>query len=238
MFRQADRSGRLAQGEMPLDWNSVAKLSQEAFREGVNEWIGKARIQGGLVKGPAATLTPGSLVSDANIERDVVQRLIASKVPAEISQALAKELAAAWKQWAEGFTLHLPNAYPSFAAFPGPAAPPTPTATGAIPLSMGSSTGEASLTAAVLANRLGSALRLHALKISGGSPDQAAKSLATWIEGSFSQWKGLAKLVGVMGQGSAPTFAPPYVPVAPVVRGENLSAGPVFAGPRFGKVSV
>jgi hypothetical protein len=216
----------------------VAKLSQDAFREGVNEWIGKARIQGGLVKGPSAILTPGSLVSDVNIERQMVQKLIASQVPAEISQVLAKEPAAAWKEWASGFQLQLPKAYPSFAAFPGPMAPPTPTALGAIPLSQGSSAGEASLTAANLANRLGSALRVHATKVGGGTPDQAVKIVATWVDSSFREWKGLAKLVGLMGQGSAPTFAPPYVPVAPVVRGENLSAGPVFAGPRFGRVSI
>jgi hypothetical protein len=227
----------LAEEETALDWNSIAKLTQEAFRDAVNEWIGKARVQGGLVNGPSAVLTPGSLVSDANIESAIVQKLIASQVPPDISQVLAKELAAAWKEWAAGFRLQLPKAYPSFAAFPGPVAPPTPTALGSVPLSQGSSAGEASLTAAILANRLLSALRVQAMKI-GGSLDQAVKSLAAWIDSSFSQWKGQAKLVGLMGQGSAPTFAPPYVPVAPVVKGQNLSAGPVFAGPRFGLVSL
>lgn len=220
-----------------MDWNSIARLAQEAFRQGVNEWIGKARIQGGQVNGPAATLTPGSLVSDVNLEREILQKLIASNLPPEISQVLAKELSAAWKEWAAGFQLRLPKAYPTFAAVPGPAAPPTPTAQGAIPLSQGSSTGEASLSAAILANRLASALRLHA-KFGGGSPDQAFKNLATWIDNSFTQWKGVVKLVGIMGKGPAPTYAPPYVPVAPVIKGENVSSGPVFAGPRFGNVAV
>ena len=39
-----------------------------------------------------------------------------------------------------------------------------------------------------------------------------------------------------MGRGPVPTFAPPYVPVGPVISGDNLSMGSVFAGPRFGKI--
>src|SRR5579872_2762206 len=134
------RSGRVAEEEraMAMDWNLVARLSQEAFRAAVNEWISKARIQGGQINGPAATLTPGSLASDVDLERHIAQKLIAANLPAEISRILAKELSGAWKAWAAGFQLKLPRAYPSFAAIPGPAAPPTPAA-GAIPLSQGSS---------------------------------------------------------------------------------------------------
>jgi hypothetical protein len=62
------------------------------------------------------------------------------------------------------------------------------------------------------------------------------KGLANWIESSFQEWKGLVTLVGLTGTGPVPTFAPPYVPVGPVVMGDTRSAGPVFAGPRFGKV--
>jgi len=219
-----------------LDWNAIAKLSREAFRDAVNDWIGKARIRGGQVKGPDAALTPGSLVSDGNIETMVLEKLIAARAPAEIARALAKELAAAWNAWAAGFQVQLPGAYPKFAAFPGPKAPPTPAPP--IALAQGISAGEASLKASVLAGKLASALRVHASKVRGGSPDQAIKSLAEWVESSFREWKGITKLVGVMGKGSVPTFAPPYVPVGPVVMGDNVSAGPVFAGPRFGKVVI
>jgi hypothetical protein len=218
-----------------VDWNSLAKLAREAFRDAVNDWISKARIQGGQVRGPDATLTPGSLVSDGNIESMVVQKLVAAQVPPEIARSLARELAAAWNGWAAGFQVHLPGAYPKFAAFPGPVAPPT--AAPPIALARGSSTGEVALRASVLAAKLTPALRTHASKGRVGSPEQAIKSLAEWVDSSFQEWKGLTKLVGVMGQGRA--FAgPPYVPVAPVAMGDNISAGPVFAGPRFGKVVI
>ena len=221
-----------------MDWNTIAKASQDAFREGVNEWIGRARIRGGRVNGPSAHLTPGSLVSDGNIESKVVQKLIGSQVPAEISRALAKELAAAWNDWAAGFQIYIPSAYPSFAAFPGPVAPPTPAATGPVPLWNGSSIGEAGLKASILEHKLGSAVKLHVGKAIGGPPEQALKSLANWVESSFVEWKSLTRLVGVMGQGPIPAFAPPYVPVGPVIMGDNLSTGPVFVGPRFGRVAI
>jgi len=220
-----------------MDWNGIAKQAQEAFRTGVNEWIGKARIQGGTVRGPSATLTPGSLVSDTNLEMRMVQLLADSRVPREIAVALAKVLATAWNEWAAGFQIHIPKAYPTLAAVPGRFGPPTPVV-GAPFLSQGSSQGETSLKASLLANRLTSALQMHATKAPASSLDTATKNLANWVDSSFSEWKAGVKMVGLLGQGPVPTFAPPYVPIGPVVAGENTSAATLFAGPRFGKIVV
>jgi hypothetical protein len=219
-----------------LDWTSIARAAREAFRDAVNDWIGKARIRGGQVRGPTAILTPGSLVSDGNIEIIMLQKLIAGRLPPDVARTLARELATAWSGWAAGFQAQVPGAYPLFAAFPGPVAPPTPAAP--IALAQGSSPGEVSLKASVLAGKLSAALRPYANKVQGGSLDQATKGLADWIDSSFQEWKGRTMLVGIMGKGSAPTFATPYVPVAPVTIGDNASAGPVFTGPRFGKSAI
>jgi hypothetical protein len=164
----------------------------------------------------------------------MLQKLTAGKVPQEIARPLATELAAAWNAWAAGFQIQIPGAYPTFAAFPGPIAPPTP----AMPvgLAQGTSPGEGSLKAAVLTAKLAPLLRRHSKSIREGSPDGAVKDLTGWIESSFQEWKNVVKLVGVMGSGRVATFAPPYVPVGPVVAGDNSSTGPIFAGPRFGKV--
>jgi hypothetical protein len=219
---------------MDVDWNTIAKLSREAFRVAVNEWIGRARIQGGKVSGSSALLTPGSLTSDTNIEMRMLQILSSSQIPRGVSAALAEILAAAWNDWANGFRIQLRNAYPSFVAIPGHAAPPT-RAVAEPPLSEGSSTGEASLKAPFLSSKLSSALRIYVTK-GQESPDQAMDGLAIWVEGSFTDWKNLTKLVGISGKGQAPTFAPPYVPVAPVTSGVNVSVGSPFAGARFGKI--
>ena len=217
-----------------MDWNTIARLTKTAFRDAVNEWIGMARVQGGQVRGTEAILTPGSLSSGANIESAVLQRLAGSKVHVEIARVLAKELASAWNGWAAGFQVRVPGAYPTFAAFPGPTAPPT--AATPIRLTKGVSTGDAGLKSAMLTTKLTSALRIPATKAVMGTPDAAMKGLADWVDGSFQDWKAQAMLVNVMGHGPVPTFAPPYVPVGPVVTGNVMSSGPVFAGARFGKI--
>lgn len=219
-----------------MEWNEIVKSVQDAYRVAVNEWIGKARIQGGTVKGPSAVLTPGSLVSETNIEARMVQILGGSRVPRDIAAALARVLAGAWNEWAAGYQIQIPKAYPSFAAVPGRVAPPTP-ASQAPPLSQGNSRGEASLKAPLLTQRLAAALGMPAANAAGGSSD-AVKNLASWVEGSFSEWKAGTTMVGLIGKGPVPTFAPPYVPVGPVIAGENMSAAVLFAGPRFGKVII
>jgi hypothetical protein len=217
-----------------VDWNSVAQLSQEAFRIAVNEWIGRARIQGGNVSGATAILTPGSLVSDVNIEARMMEILAGWRVPPGISSTVAKVLAASWNDWALGFQIQIPGAYPSFMAVPTPTVPPTRAAVSP-PLSLGSSAGETSLKAQVLASRLDSALRAYSMKGSGGT-EPAMQNLAAWVEGSFNQWKSTVTLTSLVGRGSASTLGPPYVPVAPVTSGDNLSAGPPLVGPPFGIV--
>ena len=89
----------------------------------------------------------------------------------------------------------------------------------------------------MLSPRLVSALRLHAGRDMAGL-DSAITELTSWVEASFRDWKVTAQVVGVMGKGPIPSFAPPYVPVGPVVMGDNLSGpGHVIAGPRFGRLT-
>jgi hypothetical protein len=115
-------------------------------------------------------------------------------------------------------------------------APPTP-AQGAFPISRGTSAGEQRLGAATLSPRLVAAVRGLAGRDTAGL-DKSIAELASWVEASFRDWKVSAQVVGVKGKGPIPTFAPPYVPVGPVVMGENVSApGQVIAGPRFGRLT-
>ena len=218
-----------------MDWVAIAKATRTAFEQSVNDWIVASFVQGGWVRGPNAELTPGSLKSSVDIEQRMMQALTIGRVPAPIAQALAKELAGAWRAWADGFHLSLPGAYPKLAAVPGPMAPPTPAAS-AFPLSRGTSTGEHRLSAATLSSQLVTALRAHAGR-ELPALDSAIKALGSWVEASFRDWKLSAQVVGVMGKGPIPSFAPPYVPVGPVVMGDNISGpGHVLAGPRFGRI--
>lgn len=219
-----------------MDWAAITKAARAAFGQSVNDWIVASYVQGGVVRGPNAELTPGSLKSSVDLEQHLMKALTAGRVPLTIAQALAKELGGAWRAWADGFHLSLPGAYPTLAAVPGPMAPPTP-ASGAFPIARGTSTGEHRLSAAALSPQLVTALRVHAGR-ELPALDSAVKELSSWVEASFRDWKLSAQIVGVMGRGPIPSFAPPYVPVGPVVMGDNISGpGHVIAGPRFGRLT-
>jgi len=219
-----------------MDWVAITKATRAAFGQSVNDWIIASYVQGGWVTGPNAELTPGSLKSSVEIEQRLMQALTVERVPAPVAQALATELGGAWRAWADGFRLSLAGAYPKLAAVPGPMAPPTPAA-GAFPISRGMSVGEQRLSAAMLSPRLVNVLRAHAGR-DMPALDGAIKELTTWVEASFRDWKLTAQVVGVMGKGPIPSFAPPYVPVGPVVMGDNISGpGHVIAGPRFGRLT-
>lgn len=220
------------------NWNEVAKAACEAFRAGVNDWISKARIQGGRVNGPNAELTPGSFTSASNFEPLMVEAMVKARVPADIARVFACELWSAWKEWADGFRMLLPGIYPQLAAFPGPMAPPMP-GRGTFPLSQGSSTGETRLQPPMLSMKLNAALRLH-LKPGSGAKE-AIDQVVKWVDASFQEWKLMAQINGAAasGRGQVPTYAPPYVPVGPVVMGDNLpmpGSAAVVVGPRFGKI--
>jgi hypothetical protein len=217
-----------------MDWNGMAAAAREGFRQAANSWISKAQIQGGQINGPSLQIPPGSLKSLTSMEAELLQALTMAKVSPAVANALASTLAGAWNAWAAGFQMHAPGAYPTFAAVPGPVAPPTPSTP--IALRQGFSSGEPMLQAALLSPKLSAALRPFAREI-GGAAEPAIRALAEWVESSFKEWKNTVMLVGILGRGPVPTFAPPYVPVGPVVMGDSISGGgPIFAGPRFGKI--
>jgi hypothetical protein len=218
-----------------MDWSAIAKGARIGFEKGANEWILGARVRGGVIQGPNAELTPGSLTSDVSFESVIAQSMTSAGAPALVSQAVARELWSAWKEWADGFRMSIPGAFPTFAAYPGPQAPPTPAAQAGYPLVRGTSPGEYRLQAATLQSRLNAALRTAAGRDLTAMSTEVVR-LTTWIESSFRDWKSSAQIMGLMGRGPVPAFAPPYVPVGPVISADSLSSVSVVAGPRFGNL--
>ena len=220
-----------------MDWSRIASSARTGFERSVNEWILRARVGLGRIQGPNAEITPGSLSSDVNFEPMLRDAMTAAGAPAPVSQLIARELAGAWREWADGFRMSLPGAFPGFAAFPGPQAPPTRTAQASYPLSMGSSAGEYRLRAPSIQARLTSALHASAGR-EASEMGTEVRRLANWIDLSVRDWMASAQVIELMGGGPTPTWAPPYVPVGPVIVGSgHYSAAPGrLAGPRFGKV--
>ena len=50
------------------------------------------------------------------------------------------------------------------------------------------------------------------------------KAIATVLSLAFLMWLPMQQVMLVMGKGPIPTFAPPFVPVGPVVGGDNIAA--------------
>ena len=109
-----------------------------------------------------------------------------------------------------------PPPLPPFAAFPGPQAPPVPNVP--MPLITCPSATMSDLTPGPLKqamiDKLGDKDALH--------HEVLFDSIAIGFSLAFLLWLGTQPIMLVMGKGPIPSFAPPYVPVGPVVMGDNI----------------
>jgi hypothetical protein len=63
----------------------------------------------------------------------------------------------------------------------------------------------------------------------GPYSDPLFASVADGFSKSIASWMPTQMVTGVLGRGPVPVFAPPYVPVGPVIGGTIIEAGPHFA---------
>lgn len=141
---------------------------------------------------------------------------------AKYRDAVAKGVSKCFKDWQDNVIVPGLPWYPAFVAFPGPMAPPMPNVP--MPLICCPSPMMASIvTPFTMKDEMTKAL-------DGGlkdkDPDKQHEALfdgiATVLALAFLMWLPMQQITLVMGKGSIPTFAPPYVPVGPVVMGDNL----------------
>lgn len=131
-----------------------------------------------------------------------------------------------WELWAKNVMIPGFPFYPAFAAFPGPQAPPMPNVP--FPLSTLISAGTPAMTPPALAKKvqacIGTAANTQEAKT-------AINGFATDIGGRFTLCMGSCQLMNVMGSGPVHSFAPPFIPVGPVV-GVSCTGGliPIPAG--------
>ncbi|MCB9665800.1 MAG: hypothetical protein H6732_16950, partial [Alphaproteobacteria bacterium] len=171
------------------------------------------RIDGPVLRGLQAEVPRGM------VEDELGAALVDVGVPRVIARAWAKAAERAWaKQWRK-WTLPPTKAFPSFAAVAAPEAPPTEAEP--FPLRPDASRAYGELSPEELyvdlADRLGDLLNLPGLP-------EAVKAWATRVGGGVAAWSEQATLGGIWGQGPVPAFAPPYVPVGPVIAGDNVAA--------------
>lgn len=108
--------------------------------------------------------------------------------------------------------------YPAFAAFPGPVAPPMPNVP--TPLISCPSSQMAKIT---VASKLKKSI-YNFLPSDMQTPENEAfvEGIAAQLAIQFLIWLTSQMVTNVLGKGPVPTFAPPYVPVGPVIGGDNI----------------
>jgi hypothetical protein len=138
--------------------------------------------------------------------------------------AVAKGVSQCFKDWQDQVTVPGLPWYPAFAAFPGPMAPPMPN----IPVPLIACVSS-KMTSITMPDDMTSAMD-DALdgELKKKDPDKQYnalhKAIATVLSLAFLMWLPSQMVMLVMGKGPIPTFAPPFVPVGPVVGGDAIAA--------------
>lgn len=184
--------------------------------DGIDKWLKMATVVGVIINGPVGVVAPG------NVQGPPLGPLILAKAPmntpqeSKYSNAIANAFGTLWQAWHLGIAGTL--MYPAFAAFPGPVAPPTPNVP--MPLIALPSGGEAGLSPnslkGLMQTNLADPEALHAPELF----DALAKAFSV----VFQIFKASTLVQNVLGTGPIPTFAPPFVPVGPVVMGTGNGA--------------
>lgn len=135
---------------------------------------------------------------------------------AMVRDAVANGIGQQWSALANSVRVPGLPWYPPFAAFPGPRTPPIPN----IPCPFSALTQDRlALSPVNLKSAMRSALR--------GNMDYCMEffeSVAVALQPALLMWTNSQQVMNVLGQGPVPSFAPPYVPVGPVVGGSIISS--------------
>jgi hypothetical protein len=170
-----------------------------------------AMLQGVIISGPVAI---GGIIVGPPLQPLVYIQSMGAGMgqwETKIRQQISIAFGNCWNQMIGSASVPGLPWYPMFAAFPGPMAPPTPNTPTPIAALIRNS---APMTGFSLRNAFSNFLQ--------GSMDyhiQFSDALATSIDASFQIWLSSTMVTNVLGTGPVPTFAPPYVPVGPVVGG-------------------
>lgn len=187
-----------------------------AVCDGISQWQATATMAGVMINAVVGVVTPGCVIGPPLTP--LILALAPKKTPQEMkySMAVASAFGNAWLTWSTGLTGQI--LYPAFAAVPSPVAPPMPNVP--MPLVAFTSPGEAQLAPATLKQSMvglhGDPTALHS--------DALFDAFAQGFSPVFNLMKVSTQVKNVLGTGPVPTFAPPFVPVGPVIGG--IGTGP------------
>ncbi len=182
-----------------------------------SQWQSTTAMTGVMIFGPVASM--GQIVGPPLLP--LIMSSAPKTTPMELrySLAIAMAISNAWLAYTA--TIKIPGLpwYPAFSAFPGPVAPPMPNIpTPIIALTQAANLVSKSVLKAQMIGNLADPKALH--------HTQLFDSIADAFEKVFLIWQTTTQVTNVLGFGPIPTFAPPVVPVGPVVGGTgNMAPG-------------
>ena len=197
-------------------WGAWSRAANMAARKEALGWIGQAYVDRNLCKIFAKTVvgTPGVLKSRYSFKGEIRKALIAAGAPKASAEGWDKAFKESWDRWAKNVMIPGLPFYPAFTAYPGPQAPPMPNVP--VPLTTLPSAGMAAMTpdkmTKTVQSRIGSSAKSQEATF-------AISAFANDISRRFLMCMSGCQLMNVMGSGPVPSFAPPYIPVGPVING-------------------
>ena len=208
-FERLQRSPKpLTRGAQSFDYLAFIDQICGAIRSAWVAWQSSASLIGVVVNGVTAS---GGKVVGPPLAPLILAQSPKNPTGLKLSQNIANAVGDAWLQLTASMSVPGLPWYPAFAALPSPVAPPMPNTPSPIAaLTMTSSVvSKDALKSAMVRQHPGAAtidLSLY-------------EALAEAFEQAVQMWKVSTMVTNVLGTGPVPTFAPPYVPVGPVIGG-------------------
>lgn len=212
MARQRFQTINLPQGADRNRFANYIATMCGAVAQAVDSWRKAAHLDG--VKIMAVSAIGGKLRSGVSIEQQILQRAPAGWEP--YNRAIAAGVHNQFHSFANEVTVPGLPWYPAFAAFPAPVAPPMPNQP--TPLMTIASTASRHLKEGAITDMIYN--KMPNPKPSCGK--EVAVAIGFGIEKAAFVWLVAQQVMNVMGKGPVPSFAPPYVPVGPVVNGDII----------------
>ncbi|TMA25774.1 MAG: hypothetical protein E6J78_16315 [Deltaproteobacteria bacterium] len=208
------------------DFQDFHDAMLDAVQFSHNMWKLQAMFKDLKIMGPSAIGTPGCL-SGPPLESNIKNAPMVASFTGNMAKhrdAVAKGVSTCFKNWQDQVMIPGLPLYPLFAAFPGPMAPPTPNIP--VPLiACPSAKVSDIITPSAMTQEMDDALDGGLKKKDPEKHYNALHaSIAQALSIGFLIWVASQLVTNCLGQGPIPTFAPPYVPVGPVMNGSNIPA--------------
>jgi hypothetical protein len=189
-------------------------------------WKLQAKFQNLQIMALAAIGTPGCLDGPEleSLIKNAPSAATYTGNMAKYRDAVAAGVSKCFKDWQGQVMVPGLPWYPAFVAFPGPMAPPMPnipTPLIACPSGMMSRILMPDQMKQEMVNALDSGVKQDD---KGKHHEGLFDAIATVLALAFMIWLAAQQVMLVMGKGQIPSFAPPFVPVGPVVGGDNIAA--------------